>query len=75
MMPTKEIERNSLHNDEIDQGIAVQGRAVLVQDHIFDPMQTIFNVPVLASALSKPGSIQGQRINIEHCFVHRSGCP
>ncbi|XGV98464.1 MAG: hypothetical protein ACAF41_05910 [Leptolyngbya sp. BL-A-14] len=53
-MEPKEVKRHSADNGEICWSVTTtQGRQILLKHHIFDPMQTIFNVPVLANALRK----------------------
>ncbi len=76
MLP-KEIERHRADKGEIHWGIAItQRREILFQDHIFDPMEAIFNVPMLPHVLSKACGIQRERTDLEHRFAEglvRSG--
>lgn len=68
MLP-KEIERHRTHNREISESMTITQRGlVFFEDHIFDPMETIFNVPVLANALGKACGIQCERTDVEHRF-------
>ena len=58
-MRAEQIERDRSDNSEIDQRIAItQRRTVFFEHDIFDPMQAIFNVPVVANPLSKPNCIK-----------------
>ena len=44
---------------------------VFLEHHIFDPMEAILNVPMLANALGKLGSIEPERTDVKHRFFVR----
>ncbi len=68
-MSSKAIERHRTHNREISESMTITQRGlVFFEDHIFDPMETLFNVPVLANALGKACGIQCARTDVEHRF-------
>ena len=66
MLP-KEVEGKGSHNCHINQSMTLtQGSGIFLQDDIFAPMQTIFNVPMLPDAPRKLGGIGRQRTDIKH---------
>lgn len=69
---TKEIECDCPHNRKIGRGIAItQGSLILLENSIFRPMQSIFDVPMLANLCGKPSRVQGQRTEIKDSFLKR----
>lgn len=71
-MRAKEIENNRSDNREVDESMTITARGVVfMQDGILNPMQAIFNMPVLSDPLSKLGGIGRQGTDVEHRFMKR----
>lgn len=69
---TKQIKCHRPHNSKVGRGIAItQGSCVLLENHIFGPMQPIFDVPMPLNLCRKASRIQAQRTNIKDCFLKR----
>jgi hypothetical protein len=60
MLP-EEVEGKSSHNCHINQSVTLTHRGrIFLQDHLFAPMQTIFNGSMLPDAPRKLGGIGRQ---------------
>lgn len=52
-MSAKQIESKGADNRPIGQGISItHGRFIFFHDNIFDPMQAVFNLPMLSDLMS-----------------------
>ncbi len=53
----KQVDCHGSENRHIGQGMTITPRSfILVQHHLFDPMQAIFNLPLSSNLLGKGGS-------------------
>lgn len=66
MLP-EEIKGKGSHNCHINQSVTLtQWSRIFFQDHIFTPVETILNMPMLPDTTGKLGGIGCQRTDIKH---------